>query len=812
MKFSLSGFRFYPRLLTPYSSLRDKDLQESKDPQVIRIEQYFFMTDYSLWEVILNGDSPIPTRVIDGVTQHVAPTTAEQRLARKNELKDRGTLLMALPDKHQFKFNIHKDAKTLMEAIEKRFGRNKETKKVQKTLLNQQYENFTSLSSESLDQIHDRLQKLISQLEILGESLSQKDINLNLKIYETEVKSSSTTSTTTQNIAFLPSQNTDSTNESVSVVASVFAASLKVPVSALPIMDTLSDAVIYSFFASQSNSPQGQEEILEPMELLQLGLICQRWNATTAIGDGTLQGSVAMIRAFRRKKNQPTMPSWHSPPQVLPVLIMRNIYAPKPDLVFHDAPTVNETVPNSFNVELSPTTSNKDLSQSNRPSAPLIEDWVSDLEDDSEANHLRKDFPKSNSHSNSMNRKACFVFKSLTYLIKDCDYYEKKMVQNPVKNHAMRGNHHHSARMTNLIPQMHVVPTAVLTRSRIVPLSAARPINTVVPHTKVTRPRPAKPVVTKPHSPKRRPINLRPSPPAILVYCHDQNYQWEVHLHARVDGKEIVIFESFVRRDLQLADEEGIDYLPNSTIFKQLALMGPKTTAWNEFSSTVASSIIWKPKRKDTQVPQHSSSTESVADKVVHKELGDSLVSAATTASRLEAEQDSGNINKTQSKATPMNLVFKELLQVVVPDEDITLVNDADNEMFKVDDLCGEEVFVAGQNENLAERLQAQEQEELSNAEKATLFQQLLEKRIKHFVAKRAEEKRNKPPTKAQQRKIICTYLKNKEGYKLKDLKLKEFDSIQKMFDKVFKMVNTFEEFRRKLVEGKEKRAGIELE
>nr|GEU31042.1 uncharacterized mitochondrial protein AtMg00810-like [Tanacetum cinerariifolium] len=99
--------------------LRDKDLQESKTSQVMRIEQYFLMTDYSLWEVILNGDSPAPTRVIEGVVQPVAPTTAKQRLARKNELKARGTLLMALPDKHQLKFNIHKDAKTLMEAIEK---------------------------------------------------------------------------------------------------------------------------------------------------------------------------------------------------------------------------------------------------------------------------------------------------------------------------------------------------------------------------------------------------------------------------------------------------------------------------------------------------------------------------------------------------------------------------------------------------------------------------------------------------------------------------------------------------------------------
>ncbi|GJV26012.1 hypothetical protein Tco_1378707 [Tanacetum coccineum] len=89
----------------------------------------------------------------------------------------------------------------------------------------------------------------------------------------------------------------------------------------------------------------------------------------------------------------------------------------------------------------------------------------------------------------------------------------------------------------------------------------------------------------------------------------------------------------------------------------------------------------------------------------------------------------------------------------------------------------------------LAKRMQAQEQEELSIEEKATLFQQLLKKRRKHFAAKRAEEKRNKPPTKAQQRKIMCTYLKNMEGYKLKDLKLKEFDSIQEMFDRAFKRI-----------------------
>nr|GFA07765.1 retrovirus-related Pol polyprotein from transposon TNT 1-94 [Tanacetum cinerariifolium] len=116
----------------------------------------------------------------------------------------------------------------------------------------------------------------------------------------------------------------------------------------------------------------------------------------------------------------------------------------KPDLVFYDTPTVNETVLTVLHVEPSPTKPNMDLSRSNRTSAPIIKDWVSDSKDEFE----------------------------------DCDYYEKKMVQKPVKNHAMRGNHHHYTRMTHPHPHWHFVPIKVLTRSRLVPLTAARTVTT----------------------------------------------------------------------------------------------------------------------------------------------------------------------------------------------------------------------------------------------------------------------------------------------------------------------------------------------
>nr|GEV44608.1 ribonuclease H-like domain-containing protein [Tanacetum cinerariifolium] len=295
----------------------------------MRIEQYFLMTNYSLWEA-------------------------------------RGTLLMALPDKHQLKFNTHKDAKSLMEAIKKRFGGNKETKKVQKTLLKQHYKNFSGSSSESWDQIHDRLHKLISQLEILSESISQEDINLN-------------------------------TNKLVSAVTSVSAASSKVLASVLPNVDNLSDAVIYSVFASQSNSPQLDNDDLKQIDADDLKEIDLKWHM-----------AMLTMRARRQKKNQQIMPSWHLPPQVhqvlqvltvsseidvnVPTSLMHDRYKsgegyhavspsytgtfmpPKPDLVFYDAPTASETVPPVFNVEPSTTKPHKDMSQSNRPFTPIIED------------------------------------------------------------------------------------------------------------------------------------------------------------------------------------------------------------------------------------------------------------------------------------------------------------------------------------------------------------------------------------------------------------------------------------------------------
>ncbi|GJZ53590.1 hypothetical protein Tco_0608475 [Tanacetum coccineum] len=111
-----------------------------------------------------------------GVKTTIAPSTAKKKAQRRLGLKARSTLLMVIPNEHQLKFNSIKDAKSLLQAIEKRFGGNAATIKTQRNLL-KQYENFTASSSRVLDQTFDRLQKLINQLDIHGETISQEDVN-----------------------------------------------------------------------------------------------------------------------------------------------------------------------------------------------------------------------------------------------------------------------------------------------------------------------------------------------------------------------------------------------------------------------------------------------------------------------------------------------------------------------------------------------------------------------------------------------------------------------------------------------------------
>ncbi|GJV99135.1 hypothetical protein Tco_1554387 [Tanacetum coccineum] len=225
--------------------------------------------------------------------------------------------------------------------------------------------------------------------------------------------------------------------------------------------------------------------------------------------------------------------------------------------------------------------------------------------------------------------------------------------------------------------------------------------------------------------------------PTIYISCIEQFWftvkaktiNGEVQLHAMVDGKKIIVTEASVRRDLQLEDAEGIDCLPNSTIFEELTRMGAKTTAWNEFSSTMASAIIC------LATNQKFNFSKYIFESMVRNL--DNLSGKFLMYPSLEAKQDSGGVpsaKKTMgdtiaqtrfenvSKLSNDSLLTRESsrdedlgedaskqgrrINAIDADEDITLVNDdADKEMFDVDALDGEEVIVLGKNENVVEEI-----------------------------------------------------------------------------------------------------------
>nr|GEV19273.1 retrovirus-related Pol polyprotein from transposon TNT 1-94 [Tanacetum cinerariifolium] len=460
----------------------------------MRIEQYFFMTNYSLWEVILNGDSPVPTRVVKGVLQPVAPTTAEQKLARKNELKAHGTLLMALPDKHQLKFNSHKDAKTLMEAIKKIFGGNTETKKVQKTLLKQHYENFTGSSSESLDQIHDKLQKLVNQLEIHRVSLFQEDVNLNPQLDNEDLKQIDVDDLEEMDLNGQMAMLTMRARRFLQKTGKNLGANGPTSMGFDMSKVECYNCHMKGHFARECKSPKDSRRTEE--ELANYALMA--FSSSSSSSDNEVFTRV-MFDYDDYISSESDCESW--PPSSLYDRF-------QPSGGYHDVPPpyTGTFMPPKPDL-LSPTKPDQDLSHTTRPTTPIIEDWVFDSDDESETKvpqivlsfvqsseqvksprhsvqPVETSIPaatpkpaslKSASSGKRRNRKAFFVCKSVDHLIKYCDYHAKKMAKLTPRNYAHR-------------------------------------VSAALPNINVTRPRYAHPIVTKSKSPIRRQITRSPSP------------------------------------------------------------------------------------------------------------------------------------------------------------------------------------------------------------------------------------------------------------------------------------------------------------
>ncbi|GKA14836.1 hypothetical protein Tco_0694482, partial [Tanacetum coccineum] len=233
------------------------------DIWAMKMEHYLAHTDYPIWEVIQNGNGPVSiTTDTSGQIKVLPPRTAEEIVARERERKARTTLLMALPEDHLAKFHKMTDAKEMWDAIKSRFGGNDESKKMQKYILKQQFEGFSISNTEGLHKGYDRFQSLLRV-----DSLSFDDLYNNLRVFESDIKGSTASSSSQQNVAFV-SENTSSTNE----------------VSTAYCVPNLSgqnskyeQTSSYSLLANQSRCPQLDHEDLEQIDEYDLEEMDLKW-------------------------------------------------------------------------------------------------------------------------------------------------------------------------------------------------------------------------------------------------------------------------------------------------------------------------------------------------------------------------------------------------------------------------------------------------------------------------------------------------------------------------------------------------------
>ncbi|GKB17988.1 ribonuclease H-like domain-containing protein [Tanacetum coccineum] len=278
------------------------------DIWAMKMEHYLGHTDYPIWEVMQKGNGPVQVSTdTNGQIRVLSPKTAEEILARERERKARTTLLMEIPEDHLTKFHKMTNAKEMWEAIKSRFGGNDESKKMQKYILKQQFESFFVSNSERLHKGYDRFQSLLSQLEIHGAGVSTEDANKkflrslpaswsqvslimrtkpgvdtlgfddlynNLRVFESNIKGSTASSSNTQNVAFVSSESTSSTND-VSTTYGVSTSSGHN--SQKEGSSSYTDELKYSFFSNHSSGPQLDHEDLKHVDEFDLEEMDLKW-------------------------------------------------------------------------------------------------------------------------------------------------------------------------------------------------------------------------------------------------------------------------------------------------------------------------------------------------------------------------------------------------------------------------------------------------------------------------------------------------------------------------------------------------------
>nr|GEV21792.1 hypothetical protein [Tanacetum cinerariifolium] len=509
-------------------------------------------------------DSHVPTVVIESAVQPAAILSADQKLARRNELKAHGTLLMALPDKHQLKFNSHKDAKTLMEAIEK-LSDATSVFAVYAQLHVSSHPNIDSLSNavifsffasqstspqldnKDLKQIDTGINLGDNRVTTMGFDMSKVECyNCHRKGHfarkcrspkdtrrtgtvepqrrHVSVETSTSNALVSQcdgigsydwsyqaeeepaNFAFMaiPSSSSASDNEVKSCS--------KVCLKAYGKLHSQYDKLTVDFRKSQIDVLSYQAAL----ESVEARLVLYKQNESILQENinmlkNKVQARDAVLVTLKQKQNQAEQErdylklkfdKFQTSSKSLTELLASQTnnkhglgYYSESDSESLTSSSHFDRIQSSggYNVVPSPITGNF------MPPKPDLPVEASIL-----AATPKLTSPKTNYSSKRKSRKTCFVCKSVDHLIKDCNFHAKPKTQPTPRNNAHRGYNKQHASFTKKYPQKHIVPAAVLTRSKQVYVTAVRQVSVVVPKIMISRPRHAHSLNTKSNSTIRR--------------------------------------------------------------------------------------------------------------------------------------------------------------------------------------------------------------------------------------------------------------------------------------------------------------------
>nr|GEX43119.1 zinc finger, CCHC-type [Tanacetum cinerariifolium] len=951
----------------------------------MRMEQYLTFTDHVLWEVIVNGGSVSPVASASaGVKGPISPETAEQKLARKNKLKAKSTLMLAILDENLLKFHACKDAKSLWEAMKNRFGGNKESKKMQKTILKQNYE-------KKLHQVKkDWIKPMID--------------------------------------------NSSSTNETVNIAHSVSAATSKDQASTA----LYANDVMFSFFSSQSNAPQKKVECYNCHRRVHFARECRaprnhrnrnrdasRRNAPVDISttnalvvqDGTCgyhwsvhaeegltnfalmsytsqvsssyqmgleslearivvheknevvyKEDIAFLKydvqlkdiSIKELKNQLEnalkkddlklkLENFETSSKNLAKLMNSQISAKdKTGLGYDGHVNESEVLDNMFDSVFNSRESNGDNNQVNyrfkkgegyhavplptlgtlnpqeltypllgsmilslslKSSAPLIEEWESDSEDEN-CLSLKKKFSQS-PRDNKRNwnglmtrrlgdgfefkKKACFVCRSFNHLIKECDFYDNKMVEKPVLNkkgrvtgqreirtvwnYAQRVNHQN--KLTHPHPKRNFVPIAVATKSGQVPInvakqssprtttsiSTARPVNTDAPKPKVNDALPTTYSYFKAQSLiiKKLMVDLLHLEEVLkevgdeVVYIGDDDrvvraVTIATSLEAEQksgsgpryqdttlrDADTQTRFETASKKsydppllEVNTSGEDSMEHTNDLTDFVQPTPHDSPLSGGHTHGSDEAAKKV---KRLEKALRERTSGMKLFKigdfdddfndnDAMVNEEMtnvevnaGGAVNTATTKVSAASASVTSVgvSISAAEPRTPPtttttafkdVNLTISQTLVKMIsimqepekpPKNPIKAQIERDAEIAQT---LFEEEQAQFEREQRIPREKAAEQE----AKDGALIKQMEDVQAKMDVD-RAEQIRNKLPTRAQLRNKMVTYLKSIGKYTHNQLKSKSFKEIQKLYEREQKWINDFVPMDTEMVKDSEKK------